>query len=76
MGRADGGENPFTVGSANDTGTKVDIVFTVGSYAGPAVKPAITAGWSAKRCPVGNGPTVICVTTGYPKTVGESPGGE
>ena len=40
---------------------EVEIVFTVGSYAEPAVKAFITVGYSARRGPIGHKPVVIRV---------------
>ena len=76
IGPASGGDNTFTAGSANDTAVKVEIVFTAGSYAEPAAKAFITAGYSARRGPIGYKPAVIRISAGYLKTVGEGPGGE
>lgn len=70
IGRAAGGENPFTASLVDDTAAKADIVFTTGSYVGSVVKTSITAGWSTRRGPLGNGLAVKCITAGYPKTVG------
>ena len=74
--QAAGSGNPFTSGSANDKATKVDIVFTAGSYAKPVAKMIITTGYSARKGPMGNEPAVIHITAGYLKTIGEGPGGE
>jgi hypothetical protein len=60
----------------DDTAAKDRIGFTAGSYARPAVKQTITAGWAARMDPLGNGTAVIRITAGYSKTVGESPGGK
>jgi hypothetical protein len=74
--RVAGGENPFTAGSADNTAVKVDVVFTAESYAGPAVKPVITSGYSNRRGPAGNGLVVIRITAGYLKIVGKGPSSE
>lgn len=71
--RATNSENPSTVGSVDDMTTKVDILFTVESYAGPTVKPVITTGYSARRGSYRYGPTMIRITVGYLKIVGEGP---
>ena len=76
IGRVAGGENPSTAGSADDTAVKDEIMFTAGSYAEPAAKTFITAGYSARRGPMGHEPSVIRITAGYLKTIGEGPGGE
>ena len=55
---------------------KGEILFTTGSYAGPAVKAFITVSYLARRGPMGHKPVVICITTGYLKTVSEGPGDE
>jgi hypothetical protein len=74
--RATSGENPFTASSADDTAATVDIVFTTGSYTELLVKAFMTAGYSARRVPMGNKPTVIRITADYLKTIGEGPGSE
>jgi hypothetical protein len=70
------GGNPSTAGSADDTAVKDEILFTAGSYAELVAKTVITAGYSSRRDPTGHEPTVIRITAGYLKTVGEGPGGE
>ena len=52
---------------------KGEILFTVGSYAEPTVKACITAGYSARKGPMGHEPAVIRITAGYLKTVREGP---
>ena len=61
IGRAAGGENPFTAGSMDNTAAKVNIVFT--------------ADYSARRGPAGR-LAVIRITAGYLETVDEGPDGE
>jgi hypothetical protein len=56
--------------------TKGEILFTAGSYVEPTAKTFITAGYSARRGPIGHKSTVIRITAGYIKTVGEGPGDE
>jgi len=60
----------------DDTAVKGETAFTAGSYARPAVKPVITAGYSAGRGSRMYEPVVIRISTSYLKTVGEGPGGE
>jgi len=55
---------------------KDDILLTTGSYAELAAKAFITAGYSARRRPIGHKLAVIRITAGYLKTIGEGPGGE
>ena len=43
---------------ANDTAAKGEILFTAGSYAEPTAKAFITAGYSARRSPIGHKPAV------------------
>jgi hypothetical protein len=71
----DGGKR-CTGGSAYDMLEMPGISFTAGSYAEPAAKAFITAGYSAKRGSTGHKPVVIRITAGYLKTVGEGLGGE
>jgi hypothetical protein len=58
IGRAAGGENPFTASSSDDTAAKGEILLTAGSYAEPAAKAFITADYSARRGPIGHKPAV------------------
>ena len=51
--------NGYTAGSAHDAVAKTGIVFTAGSYTGPAVKVFITASRSPRRDPSGHKPVVI-----------------
>jgi hypothetical protein len=74
--RATDGENTSTAGSVDDTTAMPDTLFTIGSYAELAAKTFITASYLARRGSIGHKPVVIRITTGYLKTVGESPGGE
>ena len=53
-----------------------EILLTAGSYAEPAAKAFITAGYSARRGPIGHKPAVIRITAGYLKTIGKGLGGE
>ena len=76
IGRAAGGENPSTAGSADDTAAKGEILFTAGSYAEPTAKATIPAGYLARRDPIGHKLAVIRITADYLKTIGEGPGGE
>jgi hypothetical protein len=55
---------------------KPSILFTTRSYAEPVARAFITAGYLARRGPIGHKLAVICFTAGYLKTVGEGPGGE
>ena len=71
-----GGDKRCTAGLTYNTVVKPDNLFTAGSYAEPAAKTFITAGYSTRRGPIGHEPAVICITAGYLKTVGEGPGGE
>jgi hypothetical protein len=52
------------------------ILFTTGSYAEPVAKTFIIACYSARRDPTCQKSTVIRITAGYLKTVGEGLGGE
>ena len=76
MGRAADSENTSTAGLADDTATNSEILFTIGSYAEPAMKPFITVSYSARRVPIGHKPVVIRITADYLKTVGEGPDDE
>ena len=76
IGRAAIGENPSTTGSEDNTAAKGEILLTAGSYAEPAAKAFITAGYSARRGAIGHKPAVIRITAGYLKTVREGSGGE
>jgi hypothetical protein len=51
-------------------------LFTAGSYAKAVAKAIITAGYSARRDPIGHKLAVIRITAGYLKTIGEGPDGE
>ena len=51
--------NGYTAGSAHDAVAKTGIVFTAGSYTGPAVKVFITASRSPRRDPSDHRPAVI-----------------
>jgi hypothetical protein len=70
------GHKHSTAGWAYDTVAKLDNLFTTRSYAGPAAKMFITAGYSARRGPLAHEPTVIRTTAGCLKTVDESRGGD
>ena len=70
------GENPFSTGSSDDMTAKGKIAFTARSYVGPAVKPVITAGYSARRGSHRYEPAVIRITAGYLKTIGKGPSDE
>jgi hypothetical protein len=71
-----GGGKRCTASSAYDTVVKPDILFTTESYAKSVAKAFITAGYLARRGPIGHKLAVIRITAGYLKTVGERPGGE
>jgi hypothetical protein len=76
IGRATGGGNPSTTGSADDTASKDEIMFTAGSYAEPVAKTFIAAGYSGKMDPIGHELALIRITANYLKTVGEDSSGE
>jgi hypothetical protein len=54
----------------------VEALITAGSYARPAVKALIIAGYSAGRGTRGHEPAVMWITADYHGTVGEGGGGE